>query len=289
MLFRSLFLDDDPAGGGGSTSTAAEPTLKVSYQGNEIEVPRPKGVFLEAEVNEKYVPKGAHNDQMARLRRDLDARKDLKPAETYLDDPDFKKKAVEKWGLDPNATSEQFQQQLARQKGEIFERDVKPLTEKLTKAEQRIADLQVKQLEASILAGAQGKVDPKYLKPVSKSGKALVVALLKDAFKYDPENDAWFAKGTSETAPFLFSQSGESPYMGPAEFIGGWVNGEGKDWALAEKQRGPETGRTKDGEQVPGQSGNKLFVTEAQIRDVAGFKKLQARADREGLTMEKIG
>lgn len=287
MLFKMLFLEGDDKGGGGGTSTATEPTIKVMHNGTELEVPRPKGVFLEAEVNDKYIPKGAHNDQMARLRKDLDARKDLKPAAEYLDDPEFKKTAVEKWGLDPSATSEQFQAQLARQKGEIFERDVKPLTEKITKAEQRIAALQDKHLEASILSGAQGKVDPKYLKPAAKGGKPLVIALLKDAFQYDPEHDAWFAKGTSETAPFLFSQSGDGPYMGPAEFISGWVNGEGKDWALVEKQQGPGA-KAKDGEQVAGQSGNKLFVTEAQIRDTQGFKKLQARADREGLTMERI-
>lgn len=294
LSFRSLCLSPEAGSGEGGGEgdkgggTAAPQTMKVTYNGQEIEVQRPAGVYTQAEIAEKYIPKAAHNDTMARLRREYEPFKSRKSADELLDDPEFKTVATTRWGLDPSKTQQEQVEIVNRRIGEIREREVKPLETKLTKAETVVANLLEKDRNSQIVqAAAAAGVDPKYLKVAVKGGKPMIVALLDGAFAYDKEHGEWFAKGVGEQQ-YRFSQvQGGMPYMGITEFISDWINADGKDYARDEKQRGPET-KPNDGKPVAGQVGRELRLTREQMRDITFFKQMQAKAEREGLTIVPI-
>jgi len=278
MLFRRLDLSPEGEGGGGDA-----PMIRVEVDGKAVDVPLPAGYLTKVDVDAKYVPKGAHNDQMGRLRKDLDALKGLKPPEELLNDPEFKEKAVKSWGLN-GATGEQFQEQLNRAKTDLFEREVKPRDVKLTKATQEIDTLRVKDLRGQIIqAAAALKVDDKFTRPPAKGADPLIFAMLRPLFDFDAEHREWFAKGPNG---FAYSQQeGGAPYMPVMEFMTGWVGGDGKDFLRSQRQAGAEA--EADGG-VPGQVGKELRLTEAQIRDTAYFTRARVRAEKEGLTIVQV-
>lgn len=290
MLFRSLFLDGDGGAGGGGdgggTGAPAVPTIKVTIDGAEREIPKPKDLFTADELKTKFVPVAAHNDQMARLRREADARKDWKSADDLLEDPEFRTKATEKWGLNPEA-NKQFQEQLTRQRQELLEREVKPRDTKLAKAGETISKYRERHLFSQIVQAAAGKVNDMYLKPPVKGGQPLIVSMVKDAFDYDEQNDEWFAKGQSG-ARFAFSQAGDTPYQSVGEFIGNWLTSDGKDFAKSQRQEGAEAGVAGSDPTLSGQVGKELRLTREQIRDIPYFKRMQEKAAKEGLTIVPI-
>jgi hypothetical protein len=281
--FNTLALSPDSGDGGGAPEVV---TFKHGDQ--EIAVPREalKGWVPQQEVDEKFIPKSAHNDQMARMRRDLDATKGKKDPDELLNDAEFKSKAVQTWGLDPNATNEQFKTQLERQRAELVEREIKPREAKLEKAGSEIGKLRQKDLRGQIIQTAAAlKVEEKYLKSPTKGGKPLLVSMLEDAFGFDGEHNEWFAKGDNGT--YAFSQSGELPYQTVAEWMQGWVNGDGKEFVRSERQSGAES--SPDGTpKVPGQVGKELRLNADQIRDTSFFKKMAEKAEKEGLTIVPI-
>ena len=289
-MLRHPFLDDNAGGGGGETASA--PTIRVSHNGTEIEIPRPAGLLTPQEVADKYVPKGTHNAEMARFRTQLDAVKNYRDPNELLADESFRSQAIEKWGITPGKTQAQFQEQIERAKLELQEREIKPRETKLAKAKEQIDRLRAKDLKGQILqAAAVAKVEDKYLKSPTKNGRPLIVSMLEDAFAFDEENGEWFAKGTSGT-PFAFSQSGETPYMTTSEFIQIWAQADGKDYVRNERQGGAEAGAGGKGSssttQIPGQVGRKLHITPDQMRDIQEFKRLTAKAQAEGLELVPI-
>jgi hypothetical protein len=284
-FITTLFLDGegDPAGGAGT------PTITIKHGDQEISVPRPAGLMTQKEVEEKYVLKAAHSDQMARMRKDLDGFKGLKPADEYLGDPEFKNKAMSTWGLlDPKATNEEYKAQLERQRVELLEREVKPRETKLVESGKTIEALRLKDLRGQILqAAAATSVEERYLKNPTKGGKALVVSMLEDAFAWDAESGEWYAKGASTGAPYAFSQSGETPYMTVPEFLATWAKGDGKDFVKSQRQAGAESnpsgGAAAGG--ISGQVGRELRLTAEQFRDIPFYKTMLAKAQKEGLTI----
>lgn len=278
MLFHTLARSPDGDGGGGDA-----PTIRVTVEGKEHDVPLPKGYLPEADVTAKYVPKGAHNDQMARLRKELDGKKDLKPADDLLNDPEFKDKAVKTWGLN-TATNEQFQEQLKRATETVHEREVKPREKKLAEALAEVTALRERELDGQIVAAAAAvKVDDRYLKPTTKGGKPLIVAMLRESFGFDGEHRAWFAKGANG---FAYSQQdGGAPYMPVMEFMADWAAKDGKEFIRSQRQAGAEA--EADGG-IPGQVGKELRLTAAQIRDKSTFDRMYAKAQKEGLTIVEV-
>src|SRR3990167_1237834 len=200
---RVMQLDEDPKGGGG-TGTASEPTLTLQIDGKDVTIPKPKGIYTEEEIGEKFVPKGAHNDQMARVRRELDAFKGFRKPEDLFEDEKFKAEAVEKWGLNPAKTNAELQMQVARAKAELDAREVKPRDEKITKLDGEVGKLRTKDLYGQIIRAAAGRVRPELLKAPTKGGQPIIVGMLGDTFSFDPEHGEWFAKG--QNTPFAFSQ-----------------------------------------------------------------------------------
>lgn len=291
-FIRSLFLDGEgdasgAAAGAAGASTATPDTFSIQHGEQVLEFPRAVlKPILEKEIGDKYIPKASHNDQMARMRKELDSFKGFKSPDDLLADPEFKTKAVQSWGLDPKAANIQIQEQLARTRTELTEREVKPLQTKLGLAETRVKSLQLKDLRGQIAQAAGAvKVDDKFLKVPAKNGKPLIVSMMEDGFEYDEEHGEWFAKGTQGNK-FAFSQSGDVPYMTVSEYFSVWSNGEGKDFLRSERQSGAES--NPDRATVAGQNGKELRLTDAQMRDIPFFKMMQARAQKEGLTIVPV-
>lgn len=283
--WSARFCDAGSGDGGGGNGAPTVPMIKVRVGDSHVEVPRPEGLLAQPEIDERYVPKAAHNDQMARLRRELDGMKGLRNPEELLADPDFRGKAMTTWGLDPNATSEQYKAQLERAKTEITEREVKPREIKLAEATTAISQLRMKDLRGQIVqAAAAGKIDEKFLRPPTKGGKPLIVSMLEDAFGFDAEHGEWFAKGAT-AGQFAYSQGGELPYQTVSEFFQGWLNGDGKEFVRPERQNGAEA---RPGEGVSGQVGRELRLTAEQVRDHGYFKQMVAKAEKEGLQIVRI-
>jgi hypothetical protein len=224
---------------------------------------------------------------MARMRKEVEAKKGYVDPDSLLEDQDFRSRAVEAWGLDPTKTSQQFQQQLEKTKKELDEREIKPRQAAVEKLLDEVDKYRYRDLQGQIVqAAAALKVDEKFLKPTVKGGKPLIVAMLQEGFDFDEDNDGWFAKGSGGN-PFAFSQGGDVPYMSVSEFMQQWVNAEGKDFVRNERQGGAEA--RPEGASNTGRSGGKLRITSEQARDIAQFRQLQARAEKEHLEIEVVG
>lgn len=281
-FIRSLFLDDegDPSGAG----TSAE-TFQIQHGDQTIDVPMTAlKPVIDKYVGDKYVPKASHNDQMARMRKEADSYKARPTADEMLENPDFKTKAVQAWGLDPKATNKEIQEQREKLRNELLEREVKPREAKLTAAQERIQALQRKDLRGQIAqAAALVKVDDKFLKVPGKNAKPLIVSMMEEGFEWDDEHQEWFAKG-SQGNKFAFSQTGEVPYMTVSEYFSVWAGGEGKDFLRNERQSGADANPDKGGN-TAGQVGKELRLTADQIRDISYFKRMTEKAQKEGLTI----
>lgn len=277
ILARALALSEGGGDGGGNA-----PTITVQVDGKDITVPAPKDWLPKAEVDAKYVPMAAHNDQMARLRQKADAFKDRKSADELLDDPEFRTKAATKWGLTPNTD---FQEQLKRAKDEIVERHVKPLEQKHGKAVETITSLRQRDLRGQILQAAAGmKIEDRYLKPPTKGGTPLIVAMLAEQFGFDEQHGEWFAKDGK--GGFVFSsENGEIPYQTVTEYLGRWIAADGKEFTRNERQQGAEVGA---GKTIPGQVGKEIRVTQEQAKDTRFMRPILEKAEKEGLTVVTI-
>jgi hypothetical protein len=284
-MFRHPFLEGEGGAGGGGDAT---PMITVQYNGAEVEVPRPAGYFSQAEIAERYVPKATHDATMGSMRTKLESAKNKRDPNELLEDETFRAQAIEKWGLNPNATQKQFQEQLANKTKEITEREIVPLKTKLSASEQKIEKLRTKDLFGQIVQGAAAnKVEENLLKPTTKKGVPMVVSMLRDSFAYDEETDSFYAKGENG---FAYSQTGEAPYMTVGEFIAQWVASDGKPFVRGERQSGAEAGAGQGGSGTPvaGQVGKELRLTADQIRDITFFKKMEEKARKEGLTIVPV-
>lgn len=285
MFIRSHFLSPDDEGGSGSTTSAEFITVQVD--GADVKVPvTALEPIIQKRVEKEYVPVKAHNDQMARLRKQVDGLKDRRSTDELMQDPEFKAKAIQAWGLDPNATNAELRSQIERHKLEMTEREIKPRDVKLQKAGDTITKLRQKDLRGQILQAAAGvKVEEKYLRAPAKGAKPLIVSMFEDNFGFDDENGEWFAKGQNGQA-FTFSTTGDVPYQTVAEFFQAWANSDGKEFLRSEQQKGADA--TTKTTPVAGQVGNEIRLTEEQIRNIPFFKKMQKKAEQEGLTIVRV-
>lgn len=285
LWFPQLHLDGegDPSGQG------AAPKMKIKYNDAEIEIDRPAGYFTQEEIAKTHVPVASHNDQMARMRKQVDAVKDRKSMDELLADPEFKTKAIESWGISPNANAKELQTQIERKTLELTEREIKPRESKIGALTQTVGTLRQKDLRGQIAQAAVGlKIDEKFMRSPTKGGTPLIVAMLEGSFGFDDEHGEWFAKG-ADGKTFAFSQSGEVPYQTVAEFMAGWAQAEGKDFLRSERQSGAGADtKGKDGESIPGQHGKEIRLTEAQVRDIPYFRKMLAKAEKDGLTIVMV-
>lgn len=296
-FIRSLFLDGegDPsgnggAGAGGEGGAGGAPEVFQFKHGDatvDIPVAALKPV-IEKQIADKYIPKASHNDQMARMRKELDQFKGRPDPEALLNDPEFRTKAIGAWGLDPKAAKQEITEQRQRLTQELTEREVKPREQKIATLGTQVEGLRRKDLRGQIAQAASAvKVDDKFLKSPSKNGKPLIVSMMEEGFEYDDEHGEWFAKG-SQGNKFAFSQSGDVPYMTVSEFFQVWSNGEGKEFLRSERQAGAESQPDRGGSGTSGQVGKELRLTADQIRDIPYFKRMNEKALKEGLTIVPV-
>ncbi len=285
-FIRSLFLDGegDPSGGG------APPPEVFQYQHGDTTIDIPVTALkpvIDKYVGDKYIPKASHNDQMGRMRKELETYKSRPDTDTLLNDTEFKTRATQHWGLDPKATNKEIQEQRERLRTEIYEREVKPRETKISSSESTIKELRLKDLRGQIAQAASAvKVDDKFTKQPSKNGQSLIASMMIDNFEWDDEHKEWFAKGAGGNK-FAFSQTGEVPYMTVQEYFSVWSNGEGKDFLRNERQAGAESNPERNGAPA-GQVGRELRLTADQIRNIPFFKQMQEKASKEGLTIVPV-
>jgi hypothetical protein len=288
-FIRSLFLEGEGDPSGGAPAPAAE-TYQIQHGDQTIELPAAAlKPILEKQIADKYIPKASHNDQMSRMRKELDTYKGRPDADTLLNDPDFKSKAVQAWGFDPKAAKAEIAEQRTRLLAELNEREIKPRDAKLTQAMTEVQKLRYKDLHGQIAQAASSvKVDEKFTRVPGKNAKSFIASMMENGFEYDEEHGEWFAKGSAGNK-FQFSQTGDVPYMTVSEYFQVWANGEGKDFLRSERQPGAEA--NPDGQRggpVAGQVGKELRLTSEQIRDIGFFKKMVDKAQREGLTIVPV-
>jgi hypothetical protein len=287
-FIRSLFLE----GEGDASGNGAPVTETVQIQHGDETIELPASVLkpiLEKQIADKYIPKASHNDQMGRMRKELDTYKGRPNPDDLLNDTEFKTKATQAWGLDPKAAKVEIAEQRTRLLAEINEREVKPREAKIGTLSEQVAKLRQKDLHGQIAQAANAvKVDEKFTRVPGKNAKSFIASMMENGFEYDEEHGEWFAKGTGGNK-FAFSQTGDVPYMTVAEYFQVWSNGEGKDFLRNERQPGAEA--NPDGQRggpVAGQVGKELRLTADQIRDIGFFKKMVEKAGREGLTIVPV-
>jgi hypothetical protein len=283
MLVNTRFLSPDPAPGGG-----AAPTIKVQYNGAEIEIPRPEGLVPLTEVNEKYMPKSAFESELGRRVDGVIRNKGYKLPDELLGDEQFRGKAIESWGLKPDQTQAQLQEQLKKQAEQLNERELKPLQTKLTAAEKKLAIAQTKDLAAQILQTVAGKVKPGLLKSPATGAMPPIVSMLTGAYAHDDEHDNWYARGQGASG-FQFSTKGDgTPYMTVAEHLANWLaDPVNADFLIEQRQAGPGSKAAGD-DAAPGGvvKGKTLVITEADARNPATYRLRKEEAQKKGLEIE---
>lgn len=261
--------------------------IKVQHNGQELEVEKPQGIFTAEEVGASYVPRAAHNDQMARMRKELDGFKGRRTEEELLGDEEFRGRAIESWGIKTTSPKE-VQDRIKAAREEVVTREVTPLKQQIEKLGATVGKLRQSDLITQILqAATAARISDDLLKPATKGGIPIIVSMLRDAYMYSEEHDGWFARGSNGQP--AFSQLGDAnvPYQSVQEHLAGWAGGEGKGFVKSEKQSGAGAGDTPPG-QRGGISGGVMKITAEQARDPVVYRQLRAQAEKEGLTIQPV-
>lgn len=206
--------------------------IKVQHNGAEIEVELPEGFVSPEELTENYVAKDFFESEMG--RRLSAARKGLAKKDDLLADKDFKEEALKSWGVVARDEKE-----IEKVREAIRGAEVAPLTEKLTKAQAKLAKVSRSRLEARLIArAAELGFDDTLLKSPVKGAPAPIVGLLGGYFVEDEEKDDFFIKDPSGNS-YVYSAkpTNEAPYKTVEEFVEEWSKGAGKPFVRDTRQR----------------------------------------------------
>lgn len=254
---------------------------KVKIGEAEHEVEALDGWLPEERVRAEYMPKTTFEAELGKRTKSIIKNDGYRKAEELLEDEGFKKTFIEKHGLDPSKSAQEFQAALVREKEGLIAREVTPLKERLTKYEQRIAAKNARELQSTILSAAAGKVKPSLLKGTNGT-KAPIVAMLESVFGHDEENDAWFVRKGDDG--YMFSKSGVAPYQTVEEFIDEWAqNKDNADWLVDQTQAGPEANIGKK----HAVTGN-VKISRADAQDPAKYRRAREEATKRGFHAPEI-
>lgn len=187
---------------------------KKKDDGTEVEVELPSGYGLRSEIIEE-MQESVDKDVGKRIAK---ARE--KALAEALDDAEFRTSALAHWKIDPDAKplkegGKPTREQIDALTAEIESTKVKPVMEKLTKAEQRIQNLLGRDLDAAIIrAATQHGVKKMLLKSVD-GGVAPIVAMTRQKFGLDEESDSWLVKKGDR-----FALSAKEAKDGSGQFMG---------------------------------------------------------------------
>lgn len=191
--------------------------ITTVYDGKEITLDL-EGVFTAEDIEENFVPKAQHTNEVAKLNRLLT--KATRSPDELLEDANFKAKALAAWKV-----GEMDATQVASITEGIRAREVGPLTEKLTAAESTIASLLDNDLNNNLLAAAQSVgIRPEFLTPMAEGRPAPAVAILRQVFDFGYDHDhKTHAVRNGEGFAYSSKPSGNMPYKTVAEAVGEWA------------------------------------------------------------------
>lgn len=264
--------------GGGSTITVEHPDH------GELEVELPEGFISEEQINDNYVPKGHHNAEMAKLRREA---KGLVSPDDVLEDEEFRERALGAWGIDPEGQGDAprlTEERVQAIREEAVRKRVKPLEEERDNLRTEVEGLRRQQLTSAILTAASGVVKEGLLKSPTKGAAPPIVNMLAPYFDYDPETGQWAVR---EGDGFRYSgePSETEPYMGPEEFLASWADDEANaDWVRDTRQRGPGA---KDDRETGG-GGGVVTISHSDAQDNSKYKAAKAKAEERGVELRIV-
>lgn len=193
-------------------------TIKVQFEGREIEVELPAGYMSAAEVEEGYVPKTTMEATIqSRLKGTVSKSK-------AAEDPEVVSAVKAKHGLvdkgsKPDASTldsykAQFEQEYNTTRLAPVEADrdkYKSRVEKLTSAKKQ-ADI--------ISACAEAGVKKAWLKPQPNGGAPLAVAVFGSMLDLDEERDAFYVRNPSGAGFLPSAKAGAEPWKTFGEHLG---------------------------------------------------------------------
>ena len=231
--------------------------VKVTDNGEEIEVQLPKGYVGPEELASGFVAKDFFEAEIG--RRLSAARKGLVKKDEILADKDFREEALKTWGVVPRDEKE-----IEKVREAIRTSELTPVLEKLKKAETRLQKASRIRLEARLLNKARelNLVDS-LLTPPMKGAPAPIVGMLGGYFVEDEERDDFFLPDPSGQG-YMYSAkpSAEAPYKTPEEFVEEWAKGAGKPFVKDTRQRvgGSDGNGVPSGAQKSGTKGDEGFI-----------------------------
>jgi hypothetical protein len=246
----------------------------------EIDVP---GVVAETEVSTKYTP----NDAVSRIVQDRLAQ--FGRSHVKLEDitakPEVKQQVLDLLGIKPQTgTDGDIGKQLERHTAELREREIKPLTEKLTAGQAEIETLRRDRLTDNIVAAAaRVGVKATLLTPPVAGAKPAIVAMLEQTFGFDDKTRQWYVRGASADQPFAFAAqpSAAQPYKGVDEALKDWAKQPAnREFIGIVTQGGPGLGGGG------GPSGGVGFISTADARDPRKYRIAKDAAQKAGVELQ---
>jgi len=265
-------------------------TMKIQYDGKEVEVELPEGVLTSEEVAENFMRKETFMPEVdRRVKAQL---KGLVKREDLLGDEAFLSEALGKQGkelFDPTKTKkgkgalddEALAQRLAEAQEGWRKKELAPVMEKLTGTEKAVSKLRDRILDGQILQSAlNAGVKEAFLKPPAEGTASPIVSMLRGTFGFDPEHDNYFVRKGEEDFEFSAKPDEGHPFKTVSEFITDWAGRkENADFVDVERKRGPGLGGPgKAGKQ----SGRDVVLTPAEAGDHATWTAAEERATKQG-------
>lgn len=218
------------------------------------------GKETEVELDDaQFITVEQHNVRLADTVRKRLARQAAGIREELAKDEEFVGSVLKAKGVDPSKGGKSLTDaDVARLQEELRKSEVSPLTEKLTKAEEKASRILRKQLisdltAALIQAGVKKSVAPRIAEMEANSGR----------FGHDETTEMWAVKDGDGFA-FSTKASKERPYKGVDEYAAEWAGDKSNtDFIEDTRQRGPNLGDTKGGK-AHSITSRKDFKTDAE-------------------------
>lgn len=250
----------------------------------ELEVELPSGFLPEDEVSENYVPVGAHNAQMAKIRREM---KGLADPDELLQDEDFRNRALEAWEINPDAPEDDTPRltpdRIQAIRDEMVRKEVDPLRKRAEELESTVSTLRKENLHSSIIRAASGKVKESLLQSPVAGATPPIVNMMASYFDFDPETGQWAVR-EGEGFAYSTEPTEDRPYMGVDEFLAKWSENEANaDWVKDTRQRGPGAERKPGGTPTGGAGDVRISYAEAQ--DAQTYRRARKEAQERGVNL----
>lgn len=247
----------------------------------EIEITVPETYVPREILESDYVPKGAHNSQMAQLRKQYEG---FAKPDDLLSDEEFRNRAIEEWGIEiddgaPKLTPDR----VAELRSDFERKHLKPMQDQLSGVQKENESLRTSILHSRILAAAGGKVQQHLLKAPSKGAMPPIVNLLAPYFTWDADSGI-FAVREGDGFRTTADPEASSPYMGIDEFVARWIDDEENPFRIDTRQSGPGAGVKGSGGSGSGGSGV-VTLSYEDSQDPTKYRAAKKVAEERGVEL----